>query len=122
MDMQNATVVVQLPQSTLTHILDSLQELKAGLSALTANSSPCAANPFPQAPLARIPLTAFRDNPQVAELYQLSHEKVMELSKKCQLRTYADRGRTRYRWTTHEDIMAYIEGIRNEGIAIRKRR
>jgi len=46
----------------------------------------------------------------------------MELSRKCRLRTYADSGRTRYRWTTHEDIMAYIDGIRNEGIIVKKRR
>jgi hypothetical protein len=121
MDMQNATVVVQLPQQVLAHIVDTLQEIKAGQDALAAGSN-AAAQPTVHAPLARIPLTAFRDNPQVAELYQLSYERVMELAKQLQLRVYADRGRTRYRWTTHEDIMAYIEGVRNEGIAVKKRR
>ncbi len=120
MDIQNATVVVQLPQNVLTHIVDCLQEIKTGLSALAANGT-SATTPAIQAPLARIPLIAFRDNPQVATLYQLTYEKVMELTKKCQLRSYADSGRTRYRWTTHEDIMAYIDSIRNAGIAVRKR-
>ncbi|MDR1225494.1 MAG: hypothetical protein LBK47_01165 [Prevotellaceae bacterium] len=94
--------VVQLPQNVLTHIVDCLQELKAGLNALAANGN-IATTPAIQAPLARIPLTAFRDNPQVAELYQFSYEKVMELSKKCLLHSYADSGRVRYRWTTHDN-------------------
>ncbi|MDR1227127.1 MAG: hypothetical protein LBK47_09565 [Prevotellaceae bacterium] len=41
----------------LTRIVDTLQEIKAGQSALAASSS--AVSPS----LARIPLTAFRDNP-----------------------------------------------------------
>jgi len=122
MDIQNATVVVQLPQDVLTHLMDSLQEIRTGLNALVANGSAAAALSTVQAPSARIPLTAFRDNPKIAELYQLSYEKVMELCKKCELRSYADKGRTRYRWTTHEDIISYIDGIRNEGIVAKKRR
>lgn len=115
-NLQHATVVVQLPQNVVAHLVDSLQEIRAGLTALAERSASAAATHPTAAPMARIPLTAFRDNPQVAALYQLSYERVMALSQQRLLRVYADKGRTRYRWTTHEDIMAYIEGIRHEGM------
>ncbi len=120
MDLQNATLVVQVPQHLLSHIVDSLQEIKSSLSNITCNASQQGGTPILQPPLARIPLTAFRENQQIAELYQLSYEKVVELAKNCLLRTYTDNGRKRFRWTTHEDIMAYIDDTRNMGIKRRK--
>ena len=64
----------------------------------------------------RIPLIKFKEDVELQRRYGLTYATVRRITSDNLLRSYCDPGRQRYRWTTHEDIIDYINRIKTLGI------
>jgi hypothetical protein len=64
----------------------------------------------------RIPLIQFKDDVELQRRYGLTYTTVRKITNDNLLRSYRDPGRQRYKWTTHEDIMDYLNQIKSAGI------
>jgi hypothetical protein len=65
---------------------------------------------------ARIPLIQFKNDVALQRRYGLTYTVVRKIANDNLLRSYCDPGRQRYRWTTHEDIMDYLNQVKTAGI------
>ncbi|MDR2406582.1 MAG: hypothetical protein LBE13_00490 [Bacteroidales bacterium] len=65
---------------------------------------------------ARIPLIQFKDDKELQHRYGLTYTVVRKIANDNLLRSYSDPGYQRYKWTTHEDIMDYLNQIKTAGI------
>ena len=64
----------------------------------------------------RIPLIQFKNDVELQHRYGLTYTTVRKITNDNLLRSYCDPGRCRYRWTTHKDIMDYLNQIKSAGI------
>jgi hypothetical protein len=64
----------------------------------------------------RIPLIQFKNDTELQRRYGLTYTVVRKITNDNLLRSYCDSGRQRYRWTTHEDIIDYLNQIKTAGI------
>jgi hypothetical protein len=67
----------------------------------------------------RIPLIQFKKDIELQRYYGLTYAVVRRLANDNLLRSYCDSERRRNRWTTHEDIMNYLNQIKEAGISIK---
>jgi hypothetical protein len=64
----------------------------------------------------RIPLIQFKNDVKLQRRYGLTYTVVRRISNNNLLRSYNDPERRRFKWTTHEDIIDYLNQIRTAGI------
>ncbi|MDR1182371.1 MAG: hypothetical protein LBL13_10390 [Bacteroidales bacterium] len=70
----------------------------------------------PTAQQERIPLIQFKNDKKLQRRYGLTYSQVRKIANDNLLCSYCDSGRQRYRWTTHEDIINYLNRIKMSGI------
>ncbi|MDR1022900.1 MAG: hypothetical protein LBL94_06500 [Prevotellaceae bacterium] len=106
--MNEAITMVMLPQPVWEELLHSIATIKAKLEVTPVQAQ--AGTPE------RIPIVAFKNNKSLAERYGVSYSVVRDLALKGRLKTYCDDNRERGRWTTHSDLVAYFDGVKQMGL------
>jgi hypothetical protein len=104
----NAVTMVILPQAVWQETTEKIDKLLH-----LANSGQRINTTVQQE---RIPLIQFKNDIALQRRYGLTYTVVRKITNDNLLRSYCDPGRQRYRWTTHEDIIEYLNQIKTAGI------
>lgn len=102
--------MVALPQPVWEAVLEKLERISAKLEA-----SQSAREAYAGA-TERIPIVAFKSDKKLCARYGLTYSVLRDLALRGSVRTYCDENRERGRWTTHEDIMGYVDGVKKMGV------
>ena len=108
--MNESLTMVMLPQPVWEQVLQKLERISAHLEV-----SPGAQVGVPATP-ERIPIVSFKNDKSLAVRYGMGYTVIRDLALKGRIKTYCDENRERGRWTTHEDIMSYVAGIKKMGV------
>jgi hypothetical protein len=107
-EINNPVTMVLLPQAVWQETTEKIDKL------LHLVNSGQKVNASPQQE--RISLVQFKNDIALQRRYGLTYTVVRKITNDNLLRSYCDPGRQRYRWTTHEDIIDYLNRIKTAGI------
>jgi hypothetical protein len=108
--MYDVMNMVMIPQPVWEQVLQKLESISAKLE--VRQGAQVAAGGTPE----RIPIVAFKHDKVLSARYGISYTVIRDLALRGRIRSYCDENRERGRWTTHEDIMSYVDGVKKMGV------